>query len=298
MQHQNVFVCGLHRSGTSVLARVLRHHPQTSGFRGTGAVEDEGQFLQTVYPPAFRYGGPGVFGFDPRSCFDETSPLISAENAAKLHAEWARYWEMSCPVLLEKSPPNLVRTRFLQAMFQDARFVVILRHPIAVSLATKNGRPRIPLYSLIEHWLICHERFLVDRAHLNQVHVLRYEDLVARPEAVMDDVWRFLGLEPVPLAEPIRSHNERYLTRWGKIGQPVWGRAYLDWICRRFEARTAVFGYSLADPRFLAHTLLVPKAGDVPRPSLFSRALTAGTAVWERVNRGPLQTARGWLHRT
>ncbi len=37
-----VFVCGLHRSGTSLLARALAEHPAASGFQNTGAIEDEG----------------------------------------------------------------------------------------------------------------------------------------------------------------------------------------------------------------------------------------------------------------
>jgi len=49
---QYVFIAGLHRSGTSVLARCLREHPQISGFRNTGVPEDEGQHLQDVYPAA------------------------------------------------------------------------------------------------------------------------------------------------------------------------------------------------------------------------------------------------------
>ena len=31
-----VFVCGLHRSGTSVVHRCLREHPEVSGFSDTG----------------------------------------------------------------------------------------------------------------------------------------------------------------------------------------------------------------------------------------------------------------------
>ena len=40
--------------------------------------------------------------------------------------------------LLEKSPPNIIRTRFLQAMFPNSYFINIKRHPIATSLATKK----------------------------------------------------------------------------------------------------------------------------------------------------------------
>ena len=48
--HTYVFVGGLHRSGTSLLARSLEAHPSVSGFRDTGVPEDEGQHLQSVYP--------------------------------------------------------------------------------------------------------------------------------------------------------------------------------------------------------------------------------------------------------
>ena len=49
--YRYVFVTGLHRSGTSLLARCIAQHPQVSGFSGTGVPEDEGQLLQSVYPP-------------------------------------------------------------------------------------------------------------------------------------------------------------------------------------------------------------------------------------------------------
>jgi hypothetical protein len=295
MEYQYVFVCGLHRSGTSVLARSLRNHPQVAGFEGTGAVEDEGQFLQTVYLPAFHYGGAGLFGLDPRSHLDETSPLASAENADKLRAQWARYWDASCPVRLEKSPPNLVRTRYLQSVYPNARFVVILRHPIAVSLATKK-RGGIPLFSLIEHWLVCHERFLADLGHLNQVHVLWYEDLVAQPVETMAEIWRFLGLEGVPLSEALQSHNDAYFDRWAELRQLAWGQACLGWICRRFETRAGRFGYSLVEPGALNHGSLAAREEGLPRASLLSRFWSAGMAGWEWVNRGPLRVLRERLH--
>ena len=56
-----IFVCGLHRSGTSVLHRAIRAHPDISGIDGTKSPEDEGQHLQSVYLPGGKFGGPGAF---------------------------------------------------------------------------------------------------------------------------------------------------------------------------------------------------------------------------------------------
>src|SRR5215472_9779809 len=142
--HHFVFCCGLHRSGTTLLFRMLREHPKVSGFANNKdanewlALEDEGQFLQSVYPPGIVYGGPGRFAFYSEAHLTEESGLLTPENKAKLAGEWFPYWDLSREYLLEKSPPNLVMSRFLQSAFPNSWFVVIERHPVAVALATEK----------------------------------------------------------------------------------------------------------------------------------------------------------------
>jgi hypothetical protein len=101
-----LFIGGVHRSGTSLLHHILRAHSDISGFANTGVSMDEGQHLQSIYPTARAYGGPGRFGFDPRSFMDENHPLATCGNAAALAAEWGRHWDFGKQLLIEKSPPN------------------------------------------------------------------------------------------------------------------------------------------------------------------------------------------------
>jgi len=213
-----VFVAGLHRSGTSVLARSIEAHPAVSGFSGTGVPQDEGQFLQPVYPAAKEYGGPGKFGFEDAMHLTETSPLVSQENREKIVAGWSRYWDTDKPVLLEKSPPNLLKTRFLQALFPGSYFIVIMRHPVAVSYATQKWS-KASIKSMLEHWIVCYNRFEKDRKHLQHCLQLKYEDFVVDPGSYLKKIAAFIGLEaltPTERPQVEKDKNHAYLEAWKK----------------------------------------------------------------------------------
>ncbi len=240
-----VFVGGLHRSGTSLIHECLRDHPEISGFSGTGVWEDEGQHLQTVFQPALNFGGPGKFGFDARAFMDETHELVSDFSRDRLFADWKRYWNLERQILIEKSPPNLVRTRFLQALFPNCKFVIVLRHPVAVAYATRKwSRTSIP--SLIEHSLLCYEQFLRDLPYLKSVYILRYEEFVASPQLALNQITNFVGVDSINLRREIKeSINEKYFGRLvSDCSKPVVGWHLARHLARR-ERRANNFGYSL-----------------------------------------------------
>jgi hypothetical protein len=243
-----VFVAGLHRSGTSLVHRCLAAHPQVSGFHDTGVPEDEGQHLQTVYPPAHRYGGAGLFGFDPAAHLTESSALATAESRDRLLREWGRHWRPGAAVGIEKSPPNLIRTRFLQALFPSAAFVVVMRHPVAVAGATRKGRRRrLGYLPLVRHWVACHSILQADAAHLRNVQLVRYERFVADPDAELARLFAALGLEPHPSGEAVRRGvNDRYFARWESNRNPL-RRIDRSRTISRCEADVRRFGYSLVD---------------------------------------------------
>lgn len=249
----HVFIAGLHRSGTSLLYRCLCDHPDISGFQHTGVPEDEGQHLQSVFPTARAFGGPGRFGFDPRSHLDESSPLASRENRTQLDLEWGRYWEPAKLIRIEKSPPNLVRTRFLQALFPDAVFIVLMRHPLAVAYATQKWS-QTSLGSLLDHWLVCHQRLYRDLPYLNRAVLVRYEDFVRNPSSILVGIYRFLGVTEHPLAREIHPDvNEAYFGRWRQavLADPIPDR-FRSWaILLQYDRRIRPFGYNLWRPSSL-----------------------------------------------
>lgn len=249
-QHQLVFVAGLHRSGTTPLARLLAAHPQVSGFSGTGEKEDEGQHLQSVYPPARVYGGAGKFAFSPAAHLTEHSPLAVPANAERLFAQWAPHWDLSRPVLVEKSPPNLVMTRFLQALFPLARFLVVARHPVVVALSTRKWTGLTSLRRLLEHWLAAHELFLADAPHLRRLEVVLYEHLISDPGATLADVGAFLDLTgPVPQESVDARRSTAYERQWEQLraSRNPLQRHALGRIESELGDRIRRFGYDLDD---------------------------------------------------
>jgi len=254
-----VFVGGLHRSGTTLLADLLADHPDVSGLSETGVWEDEGQHLQDVYPAADRFGGPGRFAFAEAAHLSEDSPLVSERNRERLLSAWAPHWDTSRRLLVEKSPPNLIRFRFLQALFPGARFVAVIRHPVPVTYATHrfyrklHRRPQRPTIDrLLEHWVTAHEIFRRDLGSLDRVIVVRYEELTDRPADVLARVGDELGLDPrfpEPAEAVERNRSERYFAAWHRyLSQPVMGSA------RRRRAgalddRVRPWGYELLDDR-------------------------------------------------
>ena len=245
-----VFVGGLHRSGTTPLARSLAAHPHVSGFEGTGVEEDEGQHLQTLYPPGSSFGGPGRFARNRASHMDESSPLATDENARRLFDEWAPHWQLDRPVLIEKSPPNIVRMRFLQRLYPGASFIMVVRHPVVVTLSTKKWARRNTYSQVFDNWFAAHDTMRRDAERIERLHVLKYEDLVMRPDDTLASVQRFLGLEtaiPSELVQGGRSNAyEALWYGWERSNLP-WERLRITSLKRRFADRVRSFGYDMDD---------------------------------------------------
>lgn len=236
-RHRHVFICGLHRSGTSVLHDILKAHPRITGFSSTGKPKDEGQHVQSIIGRDADFGGPGVFCFHPGAHLTESDVATYREQLPHMIASWEHHWAPDTPVRVEKSPPNLVRSRFLQSIFDDARFVFIVRHPLAVARATQKWS-LLPEERLFRHWFQGHRIMLADRAFIRRSCCVRYEDLAADLSGTLARIWRAIGIPGTTIdASAFADHNPRYLEAPAGYDVNADERALM-----------ARFGYDLASP--------------------------------------------------
>jgi len=257
--HRFVFIGGMHRSGTTPICRLIGTHPKASRLIDTGQIEDEGQFLQSVYPTDDALGGMVRFALHPDAHMTEDSPLVAGAGE-RLFRAWAPYWDLSKPLLCEKTPANMVRSRFLQAAFPNASFIFVSRHPVACALAIRKWDYRAPLALSIRNWVACHRTMAEDLPHLKRSLVIRYEDLTADPVSGACAIEQFLDIGPGLDPSLLRSGlNARYFDSWAKrtfrrgpqrwrnVLKRIWCEAEVRTIEARYERAISAFGYSFRD---------------------------------------------------
>jgi tetratricopeptide (TPR) repeat protein len=194
-----VFVVGFPRSGTTLLEQMLDAHPQLCAM-------DERPFLQGLADRIERRGLAWPDGLG----------QLDATDCAALRAE---YWQSVRGVvqlqpgqrLVDKNPLNLLRLPLIRRLFPEAHVILALRHPCDVLLSCYMQAFRSPAFALLcssarrlAQGYADAMAFWLYHVALLQPHALelRYEDLVADPQAQVARLGSFLQLEqPARLLE-------------------------------------------------------------------------------------------------
>lgn len=187
-----VFLVGCYNSGTTLAAELLGQHPSIS------ALPTEGHFITDQFVTDFEIGLPrmwvdreDLFRFDE----DDDQP-----DPVRVKKEWAMRLDTSKKVMLEKSPPNSGRTRWLQKHFENAHFIGIVRNGYAVAegiarkadpLHLKDGWP---LEKAAYQWMRSNEILLEDARHLERFKWISYEALTEDTANTLNEVTDFIGL--------------------------------------------------------------------------------------------------------
>jgi hypothetical protein len=127
--------------------------------------------------------------------------------------DWAKAYSKRHGILLEKSPPNTVRSRWLQRNFRPSRFIAIVRSPFAVCEGIRR-RTGCGLETAVRHWRTANECMFADMDHLRKCFWLRYEDLTARPNEYLHKIQSFLNL-----SSPFELSSVHHVSAHGFTGE-------------------------------------------------------------------------------
>lgn len=255
-----IFVLGFHRSGTTLVERILASHPQIAGAgelafvqrleesfaaevgapfpAGLASMGDGGALLAAKYRTAYREGLQGALG-------------------SRRDADFA----------VDKHPLNSRYIEFVHWLFPESPIIRVVRHPLSTVLSTY-------FHNFVDanEWSfdLANAAWFYARIHAHVEHAkrilplrmmeLRYEELVADPERSVRALLEFVG---VPWhAACLKFHERREVVRtasYDQVTRPIYTTAidsyrhYLPWIDNSvMEILTPVMnelGYRLAEDR-------------------------------------------------
>ncbi len=249
MNEPPIFLVGVPRSGTTLLASMLSAHsrlacgPETAFFASLAAAgrpmprPDQWPSDVISLADSARLEGESLLQRY-AVCSDELSGLLAGvepspvgvlEALGELTARRAgkERW-------IEKSPVHLLYVRDIRRWFPRSPIVRIVRDPrdVARSLTGVPWGPEDLLGGLL-YWRRFHERSRGFFAADPLSHTVRYEELVASPEPTLRKLCSFLGetLEPAMLADERPSANlVRESESWkGNVGGALDGSRVGRW---------------------------------------------------------------------
>ena len=227
-----VFICGMFRSGSTLVEQVLAAHP---AFTPAG----EREFFPRLVAGALPGYPDGLEALKPQQVHAWSRAY--AEESERVFGRGAR--------LTDKRPDNFLYLGLIKALFPRAKVVVTLRdwRDVATSVFATRLGPAAP-YSTdlrhIRHFIAQHDRLISHWRSLFGVDVatVRYEDLVSEPRVTIENLLAALG-EPWDdrcLAFHELRNTVQTASVW-QVRQPLYSGSVGRW--RRFnDAFVSAFG--------------------------------------------------------
>lgn len=226
-----IFLVGFHRSGTTLVERMIATHPDVRVSSEEGLLEDVISRLNAITGSSLGY---------PYNLND-----LTKEQVTVLQDEYWRMARQKCDAMpdrrfLDKSPLNIIDLCLIYRIFPDARIVVMLRDPRDVCLSCfmqRFDRNQATVNFLdLESTVRFYDATMKLWTHYEETldltkYILRYENVVSDTETSMKDLFRFLDLRWDDRV--LRYHDNRdykaLTPSYNDTGKPIFTSAIGRW---------------------------------------------------------------------
>lgn len=121
---------------------------------------------------------------------------------------WMRYWDLRFPILLEKSPPNLLRAHDIKEVFKPCYFVIQYRNPYAHCESLMRRYEKYDPETAAKFALKCLRFQKSNIETLENAITISYEELATNPSKLIDEITTILPeLSDINTSKEFNTHN-------------------------------------------------------------------------------------------
>lgn len=234
-----IFIVAFAYGGSNIVLNLLRSHPGVCSPRGELNEVFKGKLEETIptriaktlrYLPIMMVEGRDIFRFNdweerkPFKAFtqnridrimydekfranDETQNLFKAEDVKYTREEIAG------TRLLNKNLDGLIfASRQLSAMYPDATFIALVRNGFAV--CEGHLRRGYDFETIARNYERGCQRMIEDSQLIPNYHIIRYEDILEKPQEMLHLIYRYAGLD-IAEVKKIRLQAKRVVSKDG-----------------------------------------------------------------------------------
>jgi len=123
---------------------------------------------------------------------------------------WNDSWDKSKPILLEKSPPNLLRAFEIEQHFSPSYFIVMMRDPYAncEGICRRHKDQKLSYTEAAESWVMRAQYQIKNIQGLENVISLTYEDMAEDAANVRNKILNFMPeLQDLDFDSPVKAKS-------------------------------------------------------------------------------------------
>jgi hypothetical protein len=126
----------------------------------------------------------------------------------EIKEQWEQAWDMSKPILLEKSPPNIVWALDIEKVFQPAYFIAIMRDPYAFCEGRRRRHKNSEIRVSAEFWANCAGYQRRNIEGLKNITHFKYEDFADSPMDIRNQILSFLPeLQDIDVTQSFKARS-------------------------------------------------------------------------------------------
>jgi hypothetical protein len=193
IQNTYVFILSPPFTGSTMLADILStsRHVSINNYLGT----KEGQTLPEVKK----------LMFDSPDRWDQRIDF----NWPYIKSVWLKYWDIKKPILIEKSPANILRAKSISSFFKPSQFIISYRNPYAQCESIIRRNNDTPEYAA-NFAIFCLKYQKKNIEHFgNECLIIPYESLTERVIDFKKSIVQFLPeIKDISVNHKINAHNK------------------------------------------------------------------------------------------